>query len=499
MKTSRPKSPRNAQTRSLSRSQPRTTKKPDKTKLWGGRFLGQTDALVESFTASIGFDCRLYEYDIEGSLAHCKTLQRAKVLSASESHTIVKGLHQIREDIRAGRHTWKVEDEDVHMSIERRLTQLIGPLGGKLHTGRSRNDQITLDLRLYLRDALQHLQEDLRRLQQSFVTLAERYKGVMMPGYTHLQRAQPVLFSHHALAYVEMVERDKGRLRDALVRINVMPLGSGALAGTNYPIDRHYTAALLDFPQITQNSLDAVSDRDYVIEVLSGCAILMMHLSRLSEELILWSSQEFQFIDLPDGFCTGSSMMPQKKNPDVPELIRGKTGRVYGHLFGLLTTVKGLPLSYNRDLQEDKEPLFDTIDTVTTSVKIYAELVAQLTVRPEPMNKAVSEGFLLATELADYLVQQGVPFRESHHIVGNLVRECLAKGKDLRHLTQQELFKASPSFDNKVFRVLTPEAAINQKNVVGGTATAQVTSQIKSWKKMLRPESKTPSKKKRTT
>jgi argininosuccinate lyase len=499
MKTSRPKSPRNAQTRPLTRAQPGPTKKPDKTKLWGGRFLNQTDALVESFTASIGFDRRLYEYDIEGSVAHCKTLQQAKVLSARESHTIIKGLHKIREDLRAGRHTWKVEDEDVHMSIERRLTQLIGPLGGKLHTGRSRNDQITLDLRLYLRDVLQHLQEDLRRLQQSFVTLAERYKGVMMPGYTHLQRAQPVLFSHHALAYVEMVERDKGRLRDALVRINVMPLGSGALAGTNYPIDRHYTATLLDFPQITQNSLDAVSDRDYVIEVLSGCAILMMHLSRLSEELILWSSQEFQFIDLPDGFCTGSSMMPQKKNPDIPELIRGKTGRVYGHLFGLLTTVKGLPLSYNRDLQEDKEPLFDTIDTVTTSVKIYAELLAQLTIRPEPMNKAVSEGFLLATELADYLVQQGVPFRESHRIVGNLVRECLAKGKDLLQLTEHELFKASPSFDKKAFRVLTPEAAINQKNIVGGTAGNQVTSQINAWKKVLRSKPKNSSKKRQTT
>jgi len=465
-------------------------------KLWGGRFQTQTDASVESFTASIGFDCRLYEYDIEGSVAHCKTLQRAKVLSSRESQAIIKGLHQIREDIRAGRHQWKNQDEDVHMSIERGLTQLIGPLGGKLHTGRSRNDQVTLDLRLYLRDALQHLQEDLRRLQRSLVTLAERYQTVMMPGYTHLQRAQPVLFAHHALAYVEMVERDKGRLHDALARINVMPLGSGALAGPNYPIDRHYTATLLKFSHLTQNSLDAVSDRDYVIEVLSGCAIIMMHLSRLSEELILWSSQEFQFVDLPDGFCTGSSMMPQKKNPDIPELIRGKTGRVYGHLFSLLTTVKGLPLSYNRDLQEDKEPLFDTIDTVTTSVKIYAELLAQLTVRPEPMNQAVSEGFLLATELADYLVKKGVPFRESHHIVGNLVRECLAKGRDLLDLTQQDLFKASSSFDKGALGILTPGAAINQKNVVGGTASAQVASQIKAWKTALRPKSKVLTKKK---
>jgi argininosuccinate lyase len=320
--------------------------------------------------------------------------------------------------------------------------------------------------------------------------------GVMMPGYTHLQRAQPVLFSHHALAYVEMVERDKGRLQDALVRVNVMPLGSGALAGNNYPIDRRYTASLLHFPRVTQNSLDAVSDRDYVIEVLSACAIVMMHLSRLSEELIVWSSQEFHFTDLPDGFCTGSSMMPQKKNPDVPELIRGKTGRVYGHLLSLLTTLKGLPLSYNRDLQEDKEPLFDTLDTVTASVKIYAELMAQLTVRSQTMKEAVSQGFLLATELADYLVQKGMPFRESHHVVGNLVRECLAKGKDLRQLTQNDLFEASPSFDAKAFQVLTPEAAINRKDIVGGTATTQVTKQINGWKKILQAEAKRLEKKK---
>ena len=492
MKTSRQKSPSKAKTRAPNQG-PKTS---GKTKLWGGRFQGKTDVLVESFTSSIGFDCRLFEYDIEGSVAHCKTLRRAKVLSATESQTIIKGLHRIQEEIQAGQHQWNVEDEDVHMSIERRLTKLIGPLGGKLHTGRSRNDQITLDLRLFLRDAIQHLQGDLKKLQQSLVTLAERYKNVMMPGYTHLQRAQPVLFAHHALAYVEMVERDKDRLGDALSRINVLPLGSGALAGTNYPLDRHYTATLLKFPKITQNSLDAVSDRDYVIEVLSGCAILMMHLSRLSEELILWSSQEFQFIELPDGFCTGSSMMPQKKNPDIPELIRGKTGRVYGHLFSLLTTVKGLPLSYNRDLQEDKEPLFDTIDTVTTSVKIYAELLAQLTVCPEHMNKAVSEGFLLATELADYLVKKGVPFRESHHIVGNLVGECLAKGKDLLNLSQQDLFSASASFDKNAFGVLTPIAAINQKNVVGGTASGQVAAQIKSWKVALKSKSKVSRKKK---
>ncbi len=488
MRTPQPQPTRKRAARPTSDSQQRRTPNPSKSKLWGGRFQSQTDALVESFTASIEFDRRLYEYDIEGSIAHCKTLHRAKVLSSKESKTIIKGLEQIREDIRAGRHKWKVADEDIHMSIERRLTQLIGPLGGKLHTGRSRNDQITLDLRLYLRDVLHHVQADLRHLQQSLVVLAERYKGIMMPGYTHLQRAQPVLFSHHVLAYVEMIERDRERLRDSLSRINVMPLGSGALAGTNYPIDRHYTASLLHFPKISQNSLDAVSDRDYVIEVLSGCAILMMHLSRLSEELVVWSSQEFQFVDLPDGFCTGSSMMPQKKNPDIPELIRGKTGRVYGHLLSLLTTVKGLPLSYNRDLQEDKEPLFDTLDTVSASVKIYAELLSQMTIQPESMTSAVSEGFLLATELADYLVQQGIPFRESHHIIGRLVRKCLANGQDLRDLTQDDLLTASSSFDSKAFEVLTPQAAINRKNIPGGTATAQVTSQITRWKKVFRAE-----------
>ncbi len=454
-------------------------------KLWGGRFAEGTHAMVEAFTASIGYDRRLYEYDIEGSIAHCKTLQKAKVLTSRESRAIIKGLNRIRETIQADKHEWRLEDEDIHMSIERQLIELIGPLGGKLHTGRSRNDQITVDLRLYLRDTLEHLIGDLEHLQRALLTQAEKFFGVIMPGYTHLQRAQPVLFSHHALAYIEMVERDKGRLTDALKRINVLPLGSGALAGTNYPLDRKYTASLLRFPKVSQNSLDAVSDRDYVLEVLSNAAILMMHLSRLSEELILWASQEFQFVELPDGFCTGSSMMPQKKNPDIPELIRGKTGRVYGNLFSVLTTLKGLPLSYNRDLQEDKEPVFDTLDTVTTSVKIYAELIAQLSVKPESMEGAISGGFLLATELADYLVQKGVPFRESHRIVGQLVQECLAKGKELTQLTQQELLRASPSFDSKAYQVLTPKAAIARKNVIGGTAGKQVTAQIQSWKKAL--------------
>ncbi len=465
-------------------------------KLWGGRFEESTNRLVERFTASVDFDRKLYAYDIQGSIAHCRTLQRAKVISQKECHTIIQGLNQVLKEIQTGQYHWKAEDEDVHMSIERRLTEIVGPVGGKLHTGRSRNDQVTLDLRLYLRDVVQSLEQDLTSLQHSFLGLAKRNQQVMMPGYTHLQRAQPVLFAHHALAYLEMFARDKERLRDALTRINIMPLGSGALAGTNYPLDRGYTASLLNFPRITQNSLDGVSDRDYVLEVLSVCAIIMMHLSRLSEELILWASQEFHFADLPDGYCTGSSMMPQKKNPDIPELVRGKTGRVYGHLMGVLTILKGLPLSYNRDLQEDKEPLFDTMETVTTSVKIYAELIAQLTVREPVMTEAVSHGFLLATELADYLVLKGVPFRESHHIVGNLVRECLASGKDLAQLTATDLQQASQAFDVKAFQVLTPQAAINRKNILGGTATKQVAFQLKRWEKTLKAETHRPKRRK---
>jgi argininosuccinate lyase len=460
------------------------------TKPWGGRFQEPTNRLVERFTASVAFDSRLYAYDIEGSIAHCKTLLRAKIISKKECTSLINGLKQVRDEIQAGRHEWKTEDEDVHMSIERRLTQIVGPVGGKLHTGRSRNDQVTLDLRLYLRDTVIHLEQDLTRLQLAFLALAKRNKDVIMPGYTHLQRAQPVLFAHHAMAYMEMLERDKGRLRDAYTRINVMPLGSGALAGTNYPLDRAYTAALLNFPLVTQNSLDGVSDRDYVLEVLSACAIIMMHLSRLSEELILWSSQEFHFAELSDGFCTGSSMMPQKKNPDIPELVRGKTGRIYGHLISVLTTLKGLPLSYNRDLQEDKEPLFDSLETISATVHIYTELIEQLTISGDAMTTAAGEGFLLATELADYLVLKGVPFRDSHHIVGSLVRECLAKGKEFSQLSAEDLQQASPAFDAEAFGVLTPEAAVKRKNIIGGTAPAQVDLQLKRWGKLLTAETK---------
>lgn len=463
-------------------------------KPWGGRFLESTHALVEEFSASLDVDRRLYEQDIQGSIAHAQTLERAKVLTRQECQSVIRGLEAIRKEIRDGRFPFSSHDEDIHMAIERRLTQRIGPTGGKLHTGRSRNDQITLDLRLYLREVLNHLLGKIQDLQQALVSLARRHIHVMMPGYTHLQRAQPVLFAHHLLAYVEMLERDRQRLHDALTRINTMPLGSGALAGSNYPVDRLYTAKLLGFPRVSQNSLDAVSDRDYVVEVLSALAVIMMHLSRLSEELIVWSSQEFQFVELPDGFCTGSSMMPQKKNPDVPELIRGKTGRVYGHLMSILTTLKGLPLSYNRDLQEDKEPLFNALDTVLDSVKLYAELFARLRIHPENMTAAVQSGFLLATELADYLVKKGVPFREAHSLVGQLVKASLEKGQELRDLNLSDLQSVSTRFSRDALTMLAPQGAIDRKNQIGGTSRHQVEKQVRKWEKTLwrSTKSKTP-------
>jgi argininosuccinate lyase len=455
------------------------------TKAWGGRFTEGTHRLVEQFTASLPFDHRLYAHDIQGSIAHCKTLQKAKVLTNSECTKIIRGLERIRLDIRRGQHAFREEDEDIHMSIERRLIQLIGPLGGKLHTGRSRNDQVVLDLRLYLRDSLITVRQGLIRLQQAFLAQARKHLSIIIPGYTHLQRAQPVLLAHHWLAYVEMLERDKGRIQDAHTRVNVMPLGSGALAGTNYPLDRSYTAKLLKFPTITMNSLDAVSDRDFVVEVLNGLSILMMHLSRLSEELVLWSSQEFQFLELPDAFCTGSSMMPQKKNPDVAELIRGKTGRVYGSLISVLTMLKGLPLSYNRDLQEDKEPLFDGLDTVMASLTICAELITRLKVRSRVMAQASSSGMLLATELADYLVKKGIPFREAHAIVGRLVRDCLENKKDLSTVTVANLKSYSSQFGADVRHVLTPDGAVNRKKQIGGTARKQVESRLRQIENQL--------------
>jgi len=457
-----------------------------KGKLWGGRFRERTHRLVEEFTSSLSFDRRLYAYDIQGSIAHCKTLEKAGVLSRKETAAILRGLETVRGEFEAGRFPFAPQDEDIHVAIERRLTELIGPVGGKLHTGRSRNDQVALDIRLYLQDQLASLLGGMKRLQQALLIQARTHLDVVMPGYTHLQRAQPVLFAHHFLAYVEMLERDKGRVKDALVRLNVMPLGSGALAGTNYPVDRQYTAKLLGFASVSENSLDAVADRDFAVEVLAALSIIMMHLSRLSEELILWSSQEFQFVDLPDSFCTGSSMMPQKKNPDVPELIRGKTGRLYGHLLALLTMQKGLPLSYNRDLQEDKEALFDGLDTVAASVEVTAEIIKGLAVNRAVLAKAVGSGYLLATELADYLVTKGVPFREAHAITGRIVRACLDRHQHLRDLTLADLRAFSEHFEKDALDVITVEGAIERKAQIGGTARKRVEARIKALERLLR-------------
>jgi argininosuccinate lyase len=463
----------------------RAKRRPTGGKAWAGRFRERTDRLVEAFTRSVAVDRRLYAQDIQGSIAHCQTLAKAGVLSRRETAVIVRGLQLVQHELDRERFKFLPEDEDIHMAIERRLTELIGPLGGKLHTGRSRNDQVALDVRLYLRDRLTELAGKLIDCQRALVEQAKKTSDMPMPGYTHLQRAQPVLFAHHLLAYVEMFERDKGRFRDARARLNVMPLGSGALAGTNYPVNRQYTASLLGFPAVTQNSLDAVSDRDFMIEVASALAVVMMHLSRMSEELIIWSSQEFQFVHLPDAFCTGSSMMPQKKNPDVPELVRGKTGRVYGHLIGLLTTLKGLPLSYNRDLQEDKPALFDALDTVADSVEIMAELVRRLTVDREALTKALQGGGMLATEVADYLVTKGVPFREAHTVTGRIVRWALDEGRELADVSLEELRRFSPKFEPSILQRLTIRGSINRKAQIGGTSQKLVERRIREWAKAL--------------
>ncbi len=463
-------------------------RKPEQRKPWAGRFRQSTDPAVEAFTSSLAVDRRLYRQDIAGSVAHCKTLQRAGVLTRREADKLVAGLNRIEREISEGRFRFAAEHEDIHMAIEARLTDIVGEVGGKLHTGRSRNDQVALDLRLYLREEVADLLAGLRRFQESLLTLARRENSVVMPGYTHLQRAQPVLFAHHLLAYIEMAERDKGRLRDALKRINVMPLGSGALAGTNYPLDREYTARLLDFPAISQNSLDAVSDRDFVVETLAALALVMTHASRFAEELVLWSSQEFGFVELPDAFCTGSSMMPQKKNPDVPELIRAKTGRVYGYLMALLTVLKGLPLSYNRDLQEDKGPIFDAVDTVRDCLGLLASVAGGLTVRRAAMARAAASGFLLATELADYLVLKGVPFRTAHAVVGRIVRDRLDRGKDLIGISLDELRSFSPAFEKDALDVLSLEGALERKEQVGGTARKRVEARLKALQKELRAE-----------
>ena len=450
------------------------------TKAWGGRFSQPTDELVEHFTASILFDRRLYAYDIRGSLAHCRMLAKCGIISDDEASVIIHGLQEIQSEIERGTFEFDVRWEDIHMHIERRLIDKIGAVGGKLHTARSRNDQIALDVRLYLRDEIHTILHHLRQLQHTLVELAERYLDVIMPAYTHLQRAQPIRLSHHLLAYDEMLERDHQRFTECLTRVNVLPLGAGALATTTYPIDRSYVAQLLDFPAIAENSLDAVSDRDFVIECCGDAALIMMHLSRLSQELTLWCSAEFGFIELSDAFSTGSSIMPQKKNPDVAELVRGKTGRVYGHLQGVLTVMKGLPLAYNSDMQEDKEALFDVIDTVQACLRVFAPMLATMTVRPERMRNAASESFGTATDMADYLAAKGLPFRQAHEIVGRIVRRCLDQQQTLNDLSLEELQTFSPLFESDVYDVIALDASVDRRQVRGGPARALVTERLKA-------------------
>jgi len=450
-----------------------------KGKLWGGRFTSGTASSVEAFTASIDVDARLYRHDIRGSIAHAKMLARQRIIPASDARRIVRGLQIVEREIDSGKFVFSQADEDIHMNIERRLTELIGAAGGKLHTARSRNDQVALDMRLYLRDEVKSIIDELNVLQRQLALAAKKNLDVIMPGYTHLQRAQPVLFAHHLLAYVDMFERDCGRFADGSERIDVLPLGSGALAGTTFPIDRAYVAKLLGFPRVSKNSIDAVSDRDFVLEFLAAASILFVHLSRLAEELVLWSSQEFGFIELPDGYCTGSSMMPQKKNPDVPELIRGKTGRVFGHLHSLLTIMKGLPLAYNRDLQEDKIPLFDTVDTVKASLKIMGELIAGMKVRRARMLAAVKDGYMNATDLADYLVERSVPFRAAHEVAGKVVQYCVTENKRIEELSMAELKRFSSKFEKNVYRYISAEAVVGRRRALGGTAKGNVLRRLK--------------------
>ena len=453
--------------------------------MWGGRFEEAVDAFVQAFTASVTFDQRMYAQDIAGSIAHATMLAKVGVLTDDERDLIISGLNRVKAKIEAGNFNWSIAREDVHMNIESELTDAIGYVGKKLHTGRSRNDQVATDIRLYLRDAIDVITAEIRRLQKGLVSVAEREADSIMPGFTHLQTAQPITFGHHMLAWTEMLERDHERLLDCRKRTNSLPLGAAALAGTTYPIDREYTASLLGFERVCQNSLDAVSDRDFAIEFTSAASILMMHLSRFSEELILWTSAQFHFIHLPDRFCTGSSIMPQKKNPDVPELVRGKSGRVFGHLMALLTLMKGQPLAYNKDNQEDKEPLFDTIDTLLGSLRAFADMMPAVQVRKEITREAARRGFATATDLADYLVKQGTPFRDAHEMVGKAVAYGVATSKDLAEMTLEEIRQFAPNANQDVFDVLTLEGSVAARDHLGGTAPNQVRTQVKRWQALL--------------
>lgn len=454
-------------------------------KLWEGRFSEKTDKRVEVFTSSIETDRRLYTWDIEGSIAHCRMLAKTGVIKEEEAEQMAEGLNRVRAEIQEGRFAFTDSLEDIHMHIESRLNELIGDTAQKLHTGRSRNDQVALDMRMYLRDAVQGIIAQLHTLRGVLVHLAQAHLNVVMPGYTHTQRAQPVLFSHHLMAYYEMFTRDSERFDDGFKRINVMPLGAAALAGTTYPIDPVYVATLLDFPKVTKNSIDAVSDRDFIVEFLAGAGLCMAHLSRFSEELILWSTSEFDFIELSDAFTTGSSIMPQKKNPDVPELVRGKTGSVFGDLMAMLCLMKGLPLSYNRDMQEDKRPLFHSVDTLSACLDIYIRLLPKIKVNEDRMYAAASSGFLNATDLADYLVPKGVPFRKAHALTGRAVAAALKKGKELHDLTLEELQVFSPLIESDIYRFLKVENMVNRRLSSGGTAVENVKAALAAAKKTL--------------
>ncbi|MCW8955444.1 MAG: argininosuccinate lyase [Gammaproteobacteria bacterium] len=459
--------------------------KDSEQKLWGGRFSEPTDAFVEAFTASVEFDRRMYRQDIEGSRAHARMLKKVGVLSAQDCESILSGLDQVQQEIAEGQFEWSVSREDVHMNIEARLTEIVGDAGKRLHTGRSRNDQVATDIRLYLREQISFAIQEIRRLQQGLLELAEQEADTIMPGFTHLQVAQPVTFGHHLMAWFENMQRDASRLRDCQRRLNSLPLGSAALAGTSYPLDREYTAQLLGFDDVCRNSLDAVSDRDFAIEFIAAAAIIMTHLSRFSEELVLWSSAQFNFIELPDRFCTGSSIMPQKKNPDVPELVRGKTGRVNGHLVCLLTLMKSQPLAYNKDNQEDKEPVFDTIDTLLGSLRAFADMVPAIIAKRDNMYQAAKQGFSTATDLADYLVRKNLPFRDAHEVVGRAVAYGVEQAKDLSEMSLDELKQFSDTIEQDVFEVLTLEGSVAARNHIGGTAPEQVRKAIQDAKQRI--------------
>ena len=454
-------------------------------KMWAGRTAGETDQIADDFNSSIHFDCRMYQQDIKGSMAHAAMLAKTGILSNEDADAIIDGLEGVLKDLNSGKLKFDLSCEDIHMFIEQVLTERLGDVGKKLHTARSRNDQVALDLRMYLRDEAAEISSLVRELTETLVSVAEKNMGVVMPGYTHLQRAQPILFSHHMMAYVMMLLRDRDRIADAVKRMNVSPIGSCALAGTTYNTDRVFEAEKLGFHSIAWNSLDGVSDRDFCVELMSAIAILMMHLSRFSEEIVLWSSWEFKFIELSDSYTTGSSIMPQKKNPDMAELIRGKTGRVYGDLMALLTTLKGLPLAYNKDMQEDKEAVFDSVDTVKVCLKVMIPMIATIKTLPDNMRKAANEGFINATDLADYLVKKGMPFRTAYKISGQIVSECIGKGLVLETFPIEEYKKHSELFDNDVYNDINIENCVEKRISAGGTSSASVKEEIELVKKEL--------------